>query len=340
MIKISDLKRIKKTCFDEIASANRGQRKDIAVLFKPIDASKYQMIMSNGEDYGRMVADFLELSNMPEFQISWLDFLKICDLFEKKISVTVEDNTILVKEDKKKFKCSLFKSEAWKNAFFKFDFDTALKINMDECWILSDFGNMQKFALGQNFLMSTDGSFAGINILKQDFGNDIFLFVNKFPAGTWFFNPDRRIIVSEDKRIACSYKRATGNYPFKGILQISEQPLNNWFKVNCKEFQHFLEQCSKIDEKIIFEFLDNEINIIAVGETSKIQLNIPAEFEHKTTRQELRFMQKYAVEFCKCADADGNLTILFDDSENVYMARAEKENLKIFGMGICVPVRR
>ena len=45
---------------------------------------------------------------------------------------------------------------------------------MDDCFVLIDRKmQMNKFALGENMLMSTDGSFATINYLKQDFGTDI-----------------------------------------------------------------------------------------------------------------------------------------------------------------------
>lgn len=340
MLKISDLRRIKKLVFDKIAQASRGQRNTLAVLFKPIDNQKYQIIMSNGEDYGRMVADFTELYALQEFQIAWGDFQKICDLFDKKIDITINGNVVSIKEGKKHFKCSISRSEAWKNAIFKFDFENAFKINMDNCWMLSDLGMMQKFALGQNFLMVTDGNFAGINYLKQNIGEDVHLFTTKIPTGTWFFNPNKRIIVSEDKRVACTYKKAVGSYPYKAMLQLSEQPLNNWLKMNCKEFLSCLEQCSKVDDKITIEFNNNEVNIIAVGENGAFKVSIPAELEHKTPKKEIRFMQKYVVEFCKCVDADGNLTIKFDDNDSTYMARAEKEDLKIFGMGLQVPIKR
>lgn len=340
MIKISDLRRIKKTVFDKIAQVSRGQRNTLAVLFKPIDNQKYQIVMSNGEDYGRMIADFTELYAIQEFQISYSDFVRICDLFEKKIDVSVDKNIILIKEGKKKFKCSICKSDAWENAVFSFDFENAFRLSMDDCWILSDLGIMGKFAVGQNFLISTDGSFAGINLLKQNFGEDVHMFVDEFPSGSWFYNPKQRIIVSEDKRIACTYKKATGLYPYETILQLSEQPLNNWVRVDCKQFQKCLEQCSKIDKKVAIEFLDNEVNIFATDETSAVQTTIPAEFEHKTPRKEIRFVQKYIVEFCKCVDENGKLTILFDDNENVYMTRVESEKLKLFGMGLVTSIKR
>lgn len=341
MLKISDLRRIKKICFDKIAQSSRGQRNSLAVMFSPIDNSKYQIIMSNGEDYGRIVADFLELYAMEEFQISWSDFLKVCELFDKKIDVSINKNTVIVKEDKKKFKCAIMRSDAHKNASFKFDFDNAFKINMDNSFIMSDFGNMGKFVVYENYIMSTDGAFAGINILKQNVGTEAYFFTNKIPAGTWFFNPEKRIIVSEDKRVACTYKRAVGGYPHKAMLQLAEQPLDNFFKVNAKQFQACLEQCSKIDEKVIFEFVsDSEVNIISVSENGAYKVSIPAEYEHKTSRQEVRFMGKYAIEFCRCVDADGNLTIYFDDNDNTYMVRAEKEDLKVFGMGLQIPIKR
>lgn len=341
MLKISDLRRIKKLVFDKIAqTTGRGQRNTLAVMFKPIDNQKYQIIMSNGEDYGRMVADFLELYAMQKFQIFWSDFQNICDLFDKKIDVVINDNIVNIKEGKKHFKCVMSRSEAWKNAVFKFDFDNATKINMDNYWIMSNLGMIGKFALGQNFLMSTDGNLAGINFLKQNISDNVHLFTTKIPTGTWYFNPNKRIIVSEDKRIACTYKKAVGSYPHEALLQLSQQPLNNWFRVNCKEFLTCLEQCSKIDEKVVIEFADNEMNIIAVGKNGVFKTTIPAEYEHKASKSKIRFMQKYIVEFCKCVDIDGNITIKFDDNESTYMVRAENEVLKIFGISLQLPIKR
>lgn len=122
MIKISDLRRIKRLCFDKIA-ANGTARRDLAVQIKPLNDELYTVIMSNGVDYARLVADFIQPAETEEINIAWTEFARICDFFDKTITITNKNGMYEIKEGKTKFKCAISRSEANNNCYFKFDFD-------------------------------------------------------------------------------------------------------------------------------------------------------------------------------------------------------------------------
>lgn len=82
MIKISDLRRIKRLCFDKIV-ANGTARRDLAVQIKPLNDELYTVIMSNGVDYARLVADFIQPAETEEINIAWAEFARICDFLTK-----------------------------------------------------------------------------------------------------------------------------------------------------------------------------------------------------------------------------------------------------------------
>lgn len=339
MIKISDLRRIKRLCFDKIA-ANGTARRGLAVQIKPLNDELYTVIMSNGVDYARLVADFIQPAETEEINIAWTEFARICDFFDKTITITNKNGMYEIKEGKTKFKCAISRSEANNNCYFKFDFDNAIKISMDDCFVLIDRKmQMNKFALDENMLMSTDGIFATINYLKQDFGTDIRLFTEKFPSGMWYFNPKQRIIVSEDKKVACSFSQATGGFPFEAVKKLVKQPLSNWLEVDAKQLKEVADKCSKIDDKIILQFAENEVIVSANNREQALDfaVPIPAEYNHKSTRLDIRFLDKYLTEFYRCIDENGKLKIFFDDNQSTYMTRCESKNLSIFGMSLMPP---
>lgn len=338
MIKVSDLRRIKKLCFDKIAQASSA-RKDLSVRFSPIGADMYECVMCNGEDFARIVADTTTLTALPEIQISWHDFQRVCDLFSDIVDLTVKDSTILFKEGKTKFKCATFRSNANKMVNFKFDFDNAIKINMrDNLVILSDLGNFNKFCLSGQHLMSSDGNIAIINILNESLGENDYVFTSIFPQGAWYFNPNYRIIVSEDKRLATTIKRAVSGYPTQALLNLSKQALSNWFEVDVKEFLQCLEKCAKIDDKVILRFEpEGYLTIKAENkEFADFATCIECEVDHDSHKQEIRFTQRYIKEFCRC-EHNGRVRILFDDDPAEYKLRAEKDNLIIYAMGLMLP---
>lgn len=293
--------------------------------------------MTNGEDYARIVADFVSDKTFDEFQISWLEFIKICDLFDKNADITIKDGMVHFKEGKTKLKCAISRSDAHKQCYFKFNFETAVKICMDDVYIIkTKLNTIPCFAMSKNWLASTDGNYASINYLKNDIGDGLQLFTTKFPAGMWFFNTGQRLIVSEDKRIACTIKKAACSFPDKAIMQISEQPLSNWLEVDCKLFKECIDKCLKIDEKIILEFAKDEIIVKSHSKeySSDFNTSMPAVFDHEPKRKDLRFLYEYLIEFCRCADENGKLKILFDDTQTTYMVHSSTPTLKVFGMSL------
>lgn len=338
MIKVSDLRKVKKHCFSRIAQQS-SRKKNLAIKFSPVGADMYECIMSNGEDYARIIATTTALTAMPEFQISWTDFIRICDLFVNIIELSVKDNEVIFKEGKTKFKCGLCRSEANNYVNFKFNFDNAIKINMtDNLYIMSDRGNFTNFSLKDKYLMSTDGCFAALNILNNSLSDKEYLFADIFPEGNWFFNPDCRIIVSEDKQMAMTIKKAAGVYPTKGILQLSKQALSNWFEVDTREFMACLEKCAKVGEVITLEFKkEGVLNIKAEDLISSLsfETSIPCKIDHVSSKQKMKFKQIYLKEFYRC-EREGKLKILFDDDPLEYKIRAEKDNLIIFAVGLTI----
>lgn len=341
MIKVSDLRRVKKYCFDKIVQQSSA-RKDLAVKFKPISADMYECIMCNGEDYARLVADTTSLVAMPEIQISWVDFARICDLFNNTVELTVKDYTITFKEGKTNFKCIMFASDLNDRVNFKFDFENAIQINMREnLFILPDLGTFNKFCLSGNHIISTDGSMAAINRLDKSLGDGEYTFTTVFPVGTWFFNPNNKVIVSEDKRMATTIKQALEGYPTQVLLNLSQQALSNWFEVDVKEFLSCLERCAKIDSKVILRF-DQEgfLNIKAENnEYADFATMIECKLDHPSRKQEIRVLQKYIIEFCRCAKED-KLKIFFDESPNEYKLKSEADNLTIFAMALRLPANK
>lgn len=338
MIKVSDLRRVKKYCFDKIAQQSSA-RKDLVVRFHPIGAEMYECVMCNGEDFARIVADTTTLTALPEMQIAWTDFVRVCDLFTDVIEVSIKDNTIIFKEGKTKFKCATFRTTLNDMVNFKFDFENAIEINMREgLFILSDLGNFNKFCLSGHYMISSDANIAAINILEESLGEGEYTFTSVFPYGTWYFNPNYRIIVSQDKRMATTIKKALDGYPTKTLLDLSRQVMSNWFEVNTKEFLACLERCAKIDDKVVLRFdQDGYLTIKAENkEFADFATMIECSVDHPSTKQEIRFMQKYITEFCRC-EKDGRVRILFDENPHEYKLRAEKDNLIIYAMGLRLP---
>lgn len=256
--------------------------------------------------------------------------------FQDIITITVKDKTILFSEDNTKYKCNYFSSSANDSVNFKFDFNSAFKINMGNLFIIKDLGNIGKFAISQSKLVSTDGNFCAINDIDCDFGDNIQLFTTKFPTGTWFFNPNSRIIVSKDKRIACTIRKGNGSYPFKGLIDLSNQVLNNWFECNLKEFYNAIERCSNIDDKIIMQLKNDHIKFKSTSDFGSFSTEITAKFEHISPKEEIRMAYRYLIEYCRCAK-DGRIRIYFDDNKNEYKLKSEIDRLVIFGTGLTIP---
>ena len=337
MIKISDLKRIKKLCFDKLAreSVDKG---GLIVAIKPLGLELIEIRLSNGSDYGRIILDNTSKEVVPEMFLGWYDFLKICELFKKEVKITKKENTIKVTEGKTVLNCPTFRDRYTLSSNFKFDFSSALKLDTKDLFVLDDHGSVQKYAIWQDKLISSDGHICILNNLSQNFGDEPFLYTDKFPDCNWYINKADSVVVSEDKRIALTHRKATGAYPM-GLIQMSQQPLSNSFECDSKELIEKTQQCAIIYDIMDIRFGKNELKISSTGgvkskSNATYETTIPVKFENPTQRTGFTFQIKYFMDFCKCADKNGVLKLLFDDCPTTHMFRAECSKYTIFGMGI------
>ena len=109
--------------------------------------------------------------------------------------------------------------------------------------------------------------------------------------------------------------------------------------MDAKQLKEVADKCSKIDDKIILQFAENEVIVSANNREQALDfaVPIPAEYNHKSTRLDIRFLDKYLTEFYRCIDENGKLKIFFDDNQSTYMTRCESKNLSIFGMSLMPP---
>lgn len=343
MIKISELKRIKKLCFDKLARESVN-KEGLIVAIKPLGLELIEILLSNGENYGRIIIDNPAKDVVPQLFLGWYDFVKICELFNKEIKIDAKENSIKITEGKTVLKCPTYRDKYTMRSNFKFDFSSALKLDTGNLFMLDDHASIQKFAIYQDKLISSDGNICILNKLNQNFGDENFLYVDKFPAGNWYINKEDSIIVSEDKRIALTHRKATGEYPM-GLIQLAQQPLSNSFECNAKELIEKIQQCALIYDIMNVEFGKNELKISSTGgvkskSNATYETTLPVKFENPTQRGGFQFLIKYFADFCKCADSKGVLRILFDDNPKTHMFRAECDKYIIFGMGIASQYKR
>lgn len=337
MIKISDLKRIKKLCFDKLARES-VDKSGLIVAIRPMGLELIEVLLSNGENYGRIILDNTSKDAVPEMFLGWYDFLKICELFKKEVKIDKKENTIKVTEGKTVLNCPTYKDKYTLNSKFKFDFSSALKLDTKDLFVLDDHAEVQKYAICQDKLISSDGHICILNNLTQNFGDEPFLYTDKFPDGNWYINKEDSVVVSEDKRIAFTHRKATGAYPM-GLKQMAQQPLSNSFECDSKELAEKIQQCALIYEVMDIRFGKNELKISSTGgvkskSNATYETTIPVKFEKPTDRVGFTFSIKYFMDFCKCADKNGVLKLMFDDCPTTHMFRAECKKYTIFGMGI------
>lgn len=335
MLKISELKRIKKTCFDYIANS-AIERGKISIGIRPIGLDFIEISTSNGEDCARLIANNTNKDIVPSFFLSWNDFSKICQLFDKEISITKDGNTILVSEGEAKLKFSAF-SESYNVIHnFKFNFEDSLILDTKNIIMLDHHLELQKYAIWGNNLISCDGYLSIFNKLDVDFGQEPLLYTNKFPNGRWAVSKDTNMVVSEDKTVAFTNRKSNGQYP-KVLLDLAQQPLSNSFICNSNLFMQKMQQCALIYDVMNIEFGNNELIISSAGIKKYegfFETKIPVKYKKTPNRKGFKFSIKYMSKFCNCANSNGEIEIFFDDSEEVYMFRAENELYKIFGSGI------
>lgn len=331
MLKVSDLRKVRELCFDKVAKTSTA-KKELAVLFLPTGNTMCQVIMSNGRNYARLVATLTEPCAMQEFQISWNEFQRICDFFDKEIDVQVKENKIIVTEGNKKYNIACYNNDFNKKCDFKFDFNGAYEISMDKVPIMQTDKSVfcGRYAVTKDLILSTDSCFCFASKLKQNLGEGVYQFIGKFPAGTWLFNPSQRLIVSKDKAMSFTSDMATGNFPTEGLLKLKQTPLSNWFECDAETLKRCAKSCKQLDKTIEIKFEPEAIRLKTAG----YEEHIACAYNHKTSRRSISFKCDYFEYFIQCADEKGKLRIYFDDNEKQGMARAENSYLTIFGMAL------
>lgn len=333
MLKIEELKRAKKICFNKIASS-AVWKNSVTINIKPIDIELIEISISNGNDYARIIIDNFSKKIVPEICLNWNDFNKICELFIHKIEISKQKDKIHVSEGETVLKFSSFDGTYKITTGFKFDFNNAILLNTKNLLIIED--KFQKYCILGDRLISSDGNICIINKLDVNFGIESIKYIDRLPEGNWYINKNYNVIVSEDKRMSITHREATDCYPM-GLFDLAKQPLSNYFECNAKALYEKIQQCSLIYEVMKINFDKNKI-IIESDESHKFEAKykttLPVLYNHETQREGFKFSIKYLTDFCKCADKSGKVRIFFDDNPNTHMLRAENDKYIVFGMGI------
>lgn len=332
MILIQDLLDAKDTCFEKIAQ-NAQEKNLTCVHFKSIPNTTYlQIFISNGVDYGRLVCQNFE--QQVDFKITWEALKQICMLFEEQeaIDIEIKNNQILFFNKKMQYKTpasTLFIREH----DYRFNFNEAKIVSMDDCNIMKEHFDLAKFVINKNNLISSDGCAVIENKLNADFGDNIYQFITPFPKGTWYFNPKQKVIVRHDKKISCSYKYGTGNYPLEALRSVLNQHFENHFECNYKEFATALRQCVKINDKIILLFEKDNINLMASNTKNQaVKIEVPAKYLAPPKRTKISFLNKYA-NLLLLAQNFNNMTIHFNDNNDNYLLMAKNTTKTVLIMG-------
>lgn len=331
MLKVTDLKRIKKI-FEIISK--KSVKKDLFVNFEKINDNIVVIAMNTGTDRARIITQPTGNFIFNKLQLAYKDFCFICDFFDNDINFEMSSNQIAIKEGSNKYKCTPTNSRANDSLNFKFNFDKSKLISTDDVFTNVDDKNsvLDNILISENELISADHVCGTINQLEQNLEEPMLL-RDVLPNGTWYVEPNNNVIVSADKKVSCTITFANGlkNYPTKAIRDLSRQPLNNSFTVNAKEFFNVLTLFKTVTENLKLKFDDNNIIMSCRDKLSGnlIIKTIPACLDHPT-KKTLSFQNRYLSKYSKCADSNGDLTILFDDNELTYMTRAETDKMKIF----------
>ena len=180
MLKIAELKKIKKLCFNKIAS-EAIERGKIVVGIKPIGLDLIEISTSNGNDYARMITENTSKGVVPEFYLNWIDFNKMCELFKNEIKIKKNENKVQIIEGDTILKFNTTTSGYSESSNFKFNFDEATLLNTKDLFILDDHMLMKKYAIIEDKLISCDGQICIINNLSDNFGTEILQYTDKFP---------------------------------------------------------------------------------------------------------------------------------------------------------------
>lgn len=330
MIKISDLNRIKEACFDNIARKTlSSDRVLLEVSFKAITDRMFSVSMSNRLDYARGVFTSEKPFNFEHFTISWYNFGQLCFLMYDEVDVKFDKNSVVFYRQDRKYKAPLMYNELPEHSY-KFNFENAILLNMDNSIILKEHNILKFFVATKNYVISFDEYFCILNKTKYDIGDQVLKLTEKFPQGTWFFNPENKIIVSEDKSIARSFRQAQGPYPLQALFNVIKQPLSNWFICDKVALSKILEKGQNIARTVTIEFQENSLTLISsntTGETFKDEIEV--KYKEPPKRKMLKMQYSYFKFFTEAAQ-NKKIKIEFDDNENTRFIRAENEKVLFF----------
>lgn len=330
MLSIKDLQKATEV-FNLIAQKSVDKTK-LVVSFKPLNETTYTVVMSNGNESGRLIVE-REPTIMQSFNVSYHDFLRLFKIFDDRFNVSVDNNKIYFKKNKNSYGCVEIKSQLNDSVKFNFDFDGSYKVTIEKPLILktTSFGGV--YAISDNEIASTDGFLGVIDKIEADTKNNIFLFRDEFPSGTYFYNPSSNLIVSEDKKLCYTMRQATNNFPYKAFSCLAKQDLNNYFICDCEEFYKHIRQCVDINKDHITIYLNNDtirISSINKAGTCHYEVEIPVEYRTQPKRKTIKFNPNYMLTLTKASE-DNKLKIEFDNNEQIRIIRAKSSKHIIFG---------
>lgn len=319
--------------FNLIANKSVDKNK-LAVSFKPLNETTYTVIMSNGNESARLIVE-REPKIMQSFNIAYQDYLRLFKVFNDRFNVKVDSNgnKITFKKDRNSYACIEFKSSLNDTAKFKFDFDGAYKITIDKPLILKTMNFGGVYAMANNEIASTDGFIGVVCNLDADTKGNVFLFRDEFPTGTYFYNPDSNLIVSEDKKLSYTMRQAQNKFPYKTFSQLAQQDLNNYLVCDCKEFYEHCKSAVEINKEHVIIYLnDNAIKMSSINKdgTCHYEVELPVEYKTPSKRKMIKYNPNYLLTLAKAED-NGKLKIEFDNNEQIRIIRTKNEKYTIFG---------
>lgn len=330
MLSIKDLSKATEV-FNLIAQKSVDKTK-LVVSFKPLTEITYTVIMSNGNESARLIVES-EPKIMQSFDIGYNDFLRLFKIFNDRFNVSVDNGKICFKKNKNSYSCVETKSQLNDSVNFKFDFDGSYKITIDKPLILKTIAFGGVYAIADNEIASTDGFIGVIDKIDANTKGNVFLFRDEFPNGTYFYNPNSNLIVSEDKKLCYTMRQAINKFPYKTFSRLAQSNLNNYFICDYKEFYEHIRQCVDINKEHVIIYLNNDtIRISSVDKNSicHYETEIQAQYKTQPKRKMIRFNSNYMLTLTK-ANEDDKIKIEFDDDERIRIIRAKSTKHVIFG---------
>ena len=331
MISIKDLTKATEV-FNLIANKSVDKNR-LAVSFKPLNETTYTVIMSNGNESARLIVE-REPKIMQDFSIAYHDFLRLFKLFDDRFNVNVDNgNKITFKKNKNSYACVEMRSQLNDNINFKFEFEGAHKITIDKPLILKTLSFGGVYAIANNEIASTDGYMGVISRINADTNGNVFLFRDDFPNGTYYYNPNSNLIVSEDKKLCYTMRQAVNKFPYKTFSQLAQSNLSNYFVCDYKEFSEHVRQCIDINKEHLKIYLNDDtitMNSINKEGTCYYEVELPVDYKVSPKRKMIKYNPNYLLTLAKAED-NGKLKIEFDNNEQIRIIRSRNDKYTIFG---------